>query len=387
MIAAPVRLWAMHCRLHLLQGHQTLAQGPTQRQHSRLMGEGGASIQLLWRPGAIGRVKCLHAGVALYIAGGETVLTSGAAFTLTDGQDVQGIHPSCISAVYDAFTGQDVTDTIAQGSSRAQATPMEVFTAEATPDDVPRVTVHTKEELQDALEFLTAAVLEVMLGRTSTPGRRDSVLSLACTLLAAGRRAQGAGGEGKIFAERVDEVCLHLTAGRFDQEAGGGAEGGEGGEGAVAGLSTLLFLLCHGRTNFRRSSRRRSGDFLLSGPFAFSCQVEDNIRLEAERRWTASFKERMDVESCCFICDLAGRSRGPVPQLEVGGSWVLSVLIFSCDRHRSRPANGPRPSWFAVSLQLPMLIDRWIRRSLRRRRRPVVAFSRAFQAFVNLPQE
>ena len=45
-----------------------------------------------------------------------------------------------------------------QGSSRAQATPIKVFTAEATPDDVPRVTVHTKEELQDALEFLTAAV-------------------------------------------------------------------------------------------------------------------------------------------------------------------------------------------------------------------------------------
>ena len=113
--------------------------------------------------------------------------------------------------------------------------------------------------------------------RSSTPGRRDSVLSLACTLLAAGRRAQGAGREGKTFAERVDEVCLHLTAGRFDQEAGGGVEGGEGGEGVV-GLSTLLFLLCHGR----RSSRRRSGDFLLSGPFAFSCQAEDNVRVWAE---------------------------------------------------------------------------------------------------------
>ena len=112
--------------------------------------------------------------------------------------------------------------------------------------------------------------------------------------------------KARPFAERVDEVCLHLTAGRFDQEAGGGVEGGEGGEGVV-GLSTLL-LLCHGRTNFRRSSRRRSGDFL----FAFSCQAEDNVRvwteLEAERRWTASFKERMDVESCCFICDLAGQS-------------------------------------------------------------------------------
>ena len=35
---------------------------------------------------------------------------------------------------------------------------MEVLIAEATPDDVPRVTVHTKEELQDALEYLTAAV-------------------------------------------------------------------------------------------------------------------------------------------------------------------------------------------------------------------------------------
>ena len=34
-------------------------------------------------------------------------------------------------------------------------------------------------------------------------------MSLACTLLAAGRRAQGAGGEGEVFAERVDEVCLH----------------------------------------------------------------------------------------------------------------------------------------------------------------------------------
>ena len=56
------------------------------------------------------------------------------------------------------ITGKDVTDTIVQGSSRAQATPMEVFTAEVTPDDVPRVTVHTKEKLQDALEFLTAAV-------------------------------------------------------------------------------------------------------------------------------------------------------------------------------------------------------------------------------------
>ena len=35
---------------------------------------------------------------------------------------------------------------------------MQVFTAEAAPDNVPHVTVHTKEELQDALEYLTAAV-------------------------------------------------------------------------------------------------------------------------------------------------------------------------------------------------------------------------------------
>ena len=49
VIAAPVRLWAMHCRLHLLQGHQTLAQGPTRRQHGRLAREGGASIRLLGR--------------------------------------------------------------------------------------------------------------------------------------------------------------------------------------------------------------------------------------------------------------------------------------------------------------------------------------------------
>ena len=190
-----------------------------------------------------------------------------------------------------------------------------------------------------------------------------------------------------FFAERVDEVCLHLTAGRFDQEAGGGVEGGEGGEGVV-GLSTLLFLLCHGRTNFRRSS--------------FSCQAEDNIRvwteLEAERgggrlRSRSAWMLSLAVSFATWQADRevlyrenAGL-RSQVAKLEVGGSWVLSVLIFSCDRHRSRPANGPRPSWFAVSLQLPMLIDRWIRRSLRRRRWPGVAFSRAFQAFVNLPQE
>ena len=36
-------------------------------------------------------------------------------------------------------------------------------------------------------------------------------------------------------------------------------------------------------------------------------------------------------------------------KLEVGRSWVLSVLIFSCDRHRSRPANGPRRGVFAVA--------------------------------------
>ena len=43
VIAAPVR------GLHLLQGPQTLAQGPTRRQHGRLRGEGGASIRLLGR--------------------------------------------------------------------------------------------------------------------------------------------------------------------------------------------------------------------------------------------------------------------------------------------------------------------------------------------------
>ena len=48
---------------------------------------------------AVDLVKCLHAGVALYIAGGETVLTSGVAYTLTDGQEAQGVHPSYISAV------------------------------------------------------------------------------------------------------------------------------------------------------------------------------------------------------------------------------------------------------------------------------------------------
>ena len=97
-------------------------------------------------------------GVALYVAGGETVLTFGVAYTLAHGQGVQGIHPSCISAVYDAFTGKGVTDTIVQSSSRPQVTPMDVSTAETAPDDVVGVTVHTKEELQDALEYLTSAV-------------------------------------------------------------------------------------------------------------------------------------------------------------------------------------------------------------------------------------
>ena len=131
--------------------------------------------------------------------------------------------------------------------------------------------------------------------RTSTPGRRDSVLSLACTLLAAGRRAQGAGGEGEVFAERVDEVCLHLTAGRSDQEAGGGAEGGEVGEGAVAGLSTLLFLLC-GRMPLKSDSTRRSGGASFFCMQFLFCQVQENTRfcteLAAERRWTASYQER-----------------------------------------------------------------------------------------------
>ena len=48
MIAAP-RLWAMHRGPHLLQGPQTLAQGPTRRQHGGLRREGEASIQLLGR--------------------------------------------------------------------------------------------------------------------------------------------------------------------------------------------------------------------------------------------------------------------------------------------------------------------------------------------------
>ena len=126
------------------------------------------------------------------------------------------------------------------------------------------------------------------------------MLSLACTLLA--------GLQDDVRKELAVKARL-LQSGLM-----GVVEGGEGGEGAVVGLSTLLFLLCHGRTSFRRSSTRRSRDFFPSGRplvIAFSCQAEDNVRvwteLEAERRWTASFKERMDVESCCFICDLAGR--------------------------------------------------------------------------------
>ena len=138
--------------------------------------------------------------------------------------------------------------------------------------------------------------------RTSTPGRRDSVLSLARTLLAAGRRAQGAGGEGEVFAERVDEVCLHFTAGRSDQEAGGGAEGGEVGEGAVAGLSTLLFLLC-GRMPLRSDSTRRSGGASFFCMHFLFCQVQENTRfcteLAAERRWTASCQERAGAG--CFF--------------------------------------------------------------------------------------
>ena len=47
MIAAPARLRAMHRGPHLLQGPQTLAQGPTRRQHA--VEEGEASIRLLGR--------------------------------------------------------------------------------------------------------------------------------------------------------------------------------------------------------------------------------------------------------------------------------------------------------------------------------------------------
>ena len=97
----------------------------------------------------------------------------------------------------------------------------------------------------------------------------------------------------------------YMTAGRFDQEAGGGAEGGEGGEGAVAGLSTLLFLLCHGRMPLRSNSTRRSGGggfFFFCMHFLF-CQVQENTRfcteLAAERRWTASYQERVGAD--CFF--------------------------------------------------------------------------------------
>ena len=59
----------------------------------------------------------------------------------------------------------------------------------------------------------------------------------------------------------------------------------------MVGLFTLLFLLCHGRTSFRRSSTRRSGDFSRPKVIALlpgGDSVRNFTGLEAERKWTAS---------------------------------------------------------------------------------------------------
>ena len=70
----------------------------------------------------------------------------------------------------------------------------------------------------------------------------------------------------------------------------------------MAGLSTLLFLLC-GRMPLRSDSTRRSGGaFFFCMHFLF-CQVQENTRfcteLAAERRWTASYQERAGAG--CFF--------------------------------------------------------------------------------------
>ena len=54
-------------------------------------------------------------------------------------------------------------------------------------------------------------------------------------------------------------------------------------------LWSVCLLSCSCSATAGRISEEVLGDFLLSGPFAFSCEAEDNVRvwteLEAERRW------------------------------------------------------------------------------------------------------
>ena len=70
------------------------------------------------RPAAVALdlVKCLQRGIQLFVAGGETLLATGAPITTAAGLQMEGIHPACISAVYDAFTAQDVTDSVTKSA-------------------------------------------------------------------------------------------------------------------------------------------------------------------------------------------------------------------------------------------------------------------------------
>ena len=74
--------------------------------------------------------------MALYIAGGETALTSGLPTPPLMARKCKAFTPPTFLP-YMMPSPEDVTDTIVQNSSRSQATPMEVFIAEAAPDDVP----------------------------------------------------------------------------------------------------------------------------------------------------------------------------------------------------------------------------------------------------------
>ena len=70
----------------------------------------------------------------------------------------------------------------------------------------------------------------------------------------------------------------------------------------MAGLSTLLFLLCGRRPSRSDSTRRSGGASFFCMHFLF-CQVQENTRfcteLAAERRWTASYQERAGAG--CFF--------------------------------------------------------------------------------------
>ena len=102
---------------------------------------------------AVDLIKCLQRGVQLYVAGGETLLTSGAPFSSPAGLQMVGIHPACISAVYDAATAKDVTDEVTRGKPMWSNTPVDISTSDTEPTSVAQ-----QDLLQEALVFLTSHV-------------------------------------------------------------------------------------------------------------------------------------------------------------------------------------------------------------------------------------